>query len=178
MNAIGPTQFSPPHLFPRRLLALTLLVVMSVPAAMAQPPAHRAGPTARVPSAEQLATIPSLSSAQQVELHKLLVERRDAMESAREKSRAAYQVQRKRDRAERERIDQDYSTRMRQALGEEGFASFAKWQSEQRAERAERWQKHGGHGAMQRGKWQRGPNATDGAPAAPETSPAEPDGNL
>lgn len=177
MIAISSTRLPFFHLFPRRLLALALLVALSAPAAIAQPPAHAAGHAARVPSAEQLATIPSLSSAQQVELHKVLVERRDAMESAREKSRAAWQAQREHNRAERARIDQDYSARMRQALGDEGFASFAQWQSEQRAERAERWQKRGGHGAMQRGKWQRTPDAGD-APAAPKTSATAPDGNL
>ncbi len=177
MNAISPTRLSFSRLFPRRVLALALLVALSAPAAMAQSPAHEAGPAARVPSAEQLATIPSLSSTQQVELHKLLVERRAAMESAREKSREAWQAQRERTRAERERIDQDYSTRMRQALGDEGFASFAQWQSKQRAEHAERWQKRGGHGAMQRGKWQRSPDAGN-APAAPKTSAGTPDGDL
>lgn len=73
-----------------------------------------------VPSAEQLATIPDLTPAQQQELRRIAIEQRDAHEALRLK-----------DRSERERIDERADERVRKLLGEEGFRKFAEWKQSQ-----------------------------------------------
>ena len=79
-------------------------------------------------SPELLATIPGLTAAQQADLRKLLVERRDAHEAVGAKSRAERDALRKKDRAEHERIDSESAERERKLLGDDGYRRFAEWQ--------------------------------------------------
>lgn len=69
-----------------------------------------------IPSAEMLATIPGLSTAQQQEMRRIAIEQRDAHEALRIK-----------ERAEHERIDERSDERIRKLLGEEGFRKYAEW---------------------------------------------------
>ena len=74
-----------------------------------------------LPSAEALATVPNLTTAQQIEVRKILVERRDAHEAAAAKSRAERDALAKKDRAEHERIDDQSTDRLRKLLGDDGY---------------------------------------------------------
>ncbi len=80
------------------------------------------------PSPEALATIPNLSAAQQTELRKILVERRDAHESVETKARVERDALAKKDRSEHERIDEQSAERLRKLLGDDGYRQFAEWQ--------------------------------------------------
>lgn len=114
----------PPRFVKRTALVLLLAASCATiaHARFAPPP----GPP--TPSAEMLATIPSLTTAQQIELRKILIERRDAHDAASTRSHDAFEVQRKKDRAEHERIDDQSSERVRKLLGDDGFRRYAQWQ--------------------------------------------------
>jgi hypothetical protein len=105
------------------LSALLTTLLAGSAGAQPQPP----GPPPSVPPTEALATIPELSPAQQVELRNILLERRNALEAARDKARAALEAQRRRDRDEIERIEEQSSARLRKALGDDGFRRYAEW---------------------------------------------------
>jgi len=85
----------------------------------APPPPHGTpppggGPVGGVPSPEMLALIPDLTVAQQVEVRKILIARRDAHDALRDK-----------ERTEHERIDDQSAERLRKLLGEDGYRTFA-----------------------------------------------------
>jgi len=107
------------------LASLLTAMLAATASAQGRPP----GPPPEVPPAEALATIPGLSAGQQVELRKILLERRDALESARDKARAALETQRQRDRGEIERIEEQSSERVRKLLGEESYRRYAEWRA-------------------------------------------------
>lgn len=151
---------------PRRTLAFALAAACLAASSFADaaPPMPPGPPGPPLPSAEELATIPTLSTQQQVELRKILLERRDALDAAREKSRDAMDAQRKRDRADFERIEEQSSERLRKLLGDEGFRRYAEWQLAQRGPH-EFGDAHRGEGP--RGPHREGPGEGPGArPAA------------
>jgi hypothetical protein len=123
MSAINPNRTLPK----RGVLALLLASVCSVDAQAGPPPPGPHGPPP-APSAEELATVPSLSAEQQIQLHKILAERRDAHEAIEKHSRDVLDAQRDKDRAEHERIDEQSSDHVRKLLGEDGFRRYAEWQ--------------------------------------------------
>ena len=112
----------------KKMLA-ALLLSGSAATAVAQemPPAGRPHGPGMV-SPELLATIPDLTTVQQADLRKLLLERRDAHEAVEAKSRAERDALRKKDRAEHERIDSESAERVRKMLGDDGYRRFAEWQ--------------------------------------------------
>jgi|GEM_PF-1017998 len=121
--------FQPNRSRPLRAVLAAALFGGLVANAVAEPPGGHGPPgPPPVPSAEALATIPALSPAQQIELRKILLERRDAHEALHDKSRAAMEAQMSKDRAEHERIDEQGSERLRKLLGEDGFRSYAQWE--------------------------------------------------
>ncbi len=80
-----------------------------------------------VPPAEVLATVPGLTSAQQAELRKILVQRRDAQEAAQARLRAEFDALRVKERNERERIDEQSGEQLRKLLGDDGYRKYAEW---------------------------------------------------
>lgn len=110
-----------------KLMAALILCSASL-AAYAQAPMGGPPPPRGLPSAEALATVPNLTAAQQIEVRKILVERRDAHEAAAAKSRAERDALGRKDRAEHERIDDQSTDRLRKLLGDDGFRQFAEWQ--------------------------------------------------
>lgn len=79
-------------------------------------------------SPEMLATIPDLTAAQQADLRKLLLERRDAHEAVEARSRAEREALTKKYRAEHERIENESAEHLRKLLGDEGFRRFSEWE--------------------------------------------------
>lgn len=115
----------------KHVLATLILSAIGIAAAaqsMPGPPGPHGPPMSGPLSPEALATIPDLTAAQQAELRKLLVERRDAHEAAAAKSRVERDALAKKDRAEHERIDDDSATRIRKLLGDDGYRRFAEWE--------------------------------------------------
>jgi hypothetical protein len=93
-----------------------------------QPPPMPPGPPGDgVPPAEVLATAPGLTAAQQAEVRRILIQRRDADEAARDRTRAQMEALRKQDRTEHERIDTQASDQLRKLLGDDGYRRFAEW---------------------------------------------------
>jgi hypothetical protein len=109
----------------RRCSALTLVLFCLCAVETQAAPPHGPPP---IPSMEELATLPALSAEQQAQLHRILVERRDAHEVLAKRSRDLLDAQRDKDRNEHERIDEQGSERVRKLLGEEGFRRYAEWQ--------------------------------------------------
>jgi len=107
----------------------------------AQAGAHPGGPP--VPPPEALATVAGLSAAQQAEVRKIMIERRDALENVEEKARADMEALHKRVRSEHERIEEANAEKLRKALGDEQYLRFAQWLQE----------RHGPPGPMGRGGW-------------------------
>ncbi|MEO7430937.1 MAG: hypothetical protein ABIR62_02710 [Dokdonella sp.] len=146
MSSIQPNRTLPT----RQLLALLLsLACAAVANAAPGPGGPRGGPPGPppAPSAEELATIPSLTSEQQVQLHTLLLERRDAHAAVAKRTRDLMDAQRDKDRTEHERIDEQNSGRVRKLLGDEGFRQYAQWQLDHRGRGA-----HGGRGGPHGGR--------------------------
>jgi hypothetical protein len=111
-----------------RTLLFTLMLAAG--AAEAQPqPDGRAGPppAARTPSPEALASVPGLDAAQQIEVRRILIQRRDAHDALHAKEIADRETQLARFRTEHERVDDDSSQRLRKLLGEDGYRTFAEW---------------------------------------------------
>ncbi|HEY0179403.1 MAG TPA: hypothetical protein VGC30_07205 [Dokdonella sp.] len=127
---MSPTLFLSRSHRGRTMLFFALAALAGAASAQALPGPGPFGPP--LPSAEELATIPSLSATQQSELRKILAERADALDAAREKSRAALEAQRRRDRAEFERIETQSSDRIRALLGDDGFRRYAEWMQARR----------------------------------------------
>jgi len=113
-----------------RILLITALLAAG--AAQAQP-APRNGlppPAGGLMSPEALATVPDLSPAQQIEVRKILIQRRDAHDAVRAKERSERDAQMARVRAEDERIDDASSAQLRKLLGDDGYRALAQWLSQ------------------------------------------------
>lgn len=111
---------------PRLFIALlAALCAAATAGAQSLPPPPGGAPHA--PSSEELATVPNLSAAEQVELRKILIQRRNAHEAAHEKARAEFDALHAKERSEHERIDEQASEQARKLLGEEGYRNFAQW---------------------------------------------------
>jgi len=80
-----------------------------------------------VPAAEELATVPGASAAQQAEIRKILLQRRDAQENLRESMRAQFDALHTKERSEHERIDDQASAQLRKLLGDDGYRAYAEW---------------------------------------------------
>jgi len=163
------------HRQPPRVLAFSLAAACLAAStfAAAMPPGPPGPPGPPLPSAEELATIPTLSTQQQIELRKILLERRDALDATRDKTREAMEAQRKRERADVERIDEQSSERLRKLLGDDGFRRYAEWQLGQRGP-------HGFDGPRrdddQRGPGRGGPGGPGGRQGGRPGSPQAPAG--
>jgi hypothetical protein len=112
-----------------------LLTTMLATSAGAQPPPRNDPPAPppphlAVPPAEALAAISELTPAQQVELRKILIERRDALDNVRAKTRVEREALDRRERSEHDRVDEQTTQRLRAALGDEGYARYARWSAE------------------------------------------------
>jgi len=113
----------------RTLLLIVLLaagVVEAQPAPHGPPGPPRPGPPG-APSPEALASVPELDASKQVEVRKLLLQRRDAHDALRAKEDAERDATMARYRAEHERIDDDSSARLRKLLGDDGYRALAAW---------------------------------------------------
>jgi hypothetical protein len=108
------------------LAILLFAIVCATGAASAQVPPP-GPPGGGVPPAEALATIPNLTAAQQTEVRRILVQRRDAEEAAQAKARSEFDALRVKQRTEHERIEDQTSEQLRKALGDDGFRAYAEW---------------------------------------------------
>ena len=111
---------------------LLLAVLLAAGVAEAQPAPH--GPPAPpppgppgAPSPEALAGIPDLDASKQVEVRKLLIQRRDAHDALRAKEDAERDAAKARYRTEHERIDDESSSRLRTLLGDDAYRTLAAW---------------------------------------------------
>ena len=110
----------------RRLLVTTLMAAGT--AAAAPGPHGPPGPPPPItPSPEALASVPGLEASKQVEVRKILIERREAHDALRAKEDAERETARARYRAEHEHIDDESSARLRKLLGEDGYRALAAW---------------------------------------------------
>ena len=110
---------------------LLLAVLLAAGVAEAQPAPHGPpgpppGPPG-APSPEALANVPDLDASKQIEVRKLLIQRRDAHDALRAKEDAERDATKARYRAEHERIDDDSSARLRKLLGDDGYRALAVW---------------------------------------------------
>lgn len=117
-----------------RTLLMTVLLVAGVVQAQPAPPNAPGGPPPPPPggpiSPEALATVPDLTAAQQVEVRRILIQRRDAHDAVRAKERSERDTQMARVRAEHERIDDASSEQLRKLLGDDGYRTLAQWQTQ------------------------------------------------
>jgi hypothetical protein len=137
----------------RKILVLTMLVSTSAFAQMMPP-----GPPGP-PPAEALATIPGLTTAQQVELRRILIQRRDAQDAAHAKARSEMEALHIKERSEAERIDEQYTDQLRKALGDDGYKNYALWD------------------LAHRGPPDRGPRMERDRPGRPDGGPMPHDGH-
>ena len=105
-------------------LLIAILLAAGNAAAVAQVPPPPAPP---VPPPEELATIPGVSAAQQVEIHKILIQRRNAQEDIHTKMREQFDALHAKERSEHERVDEQASEQLRKLLGEDGYRAYAQW---------------------------------------------------
>lgn len=108
------------------LAVLLFALVCTSSAVMAQMPPP-GPPGGGVPPAEAIATIPNLSAAQQAEVRKILIQRRDAQEAAQAKARSEFDALRLKQRSEHERIEDQASEQLRKVLGDDGYRAYAEW---------------------------------------------------
>ena len=111
---------------------LLFAVLLAAGVAEAQPAPHGPpgappGPPRGAPSPEALASVPDLDAAKQVEVRKLLIQRRDAHDALRVKEDAERDATKARYRAEHERIDDESSARLRKLLGDDGYRALSAW---------------------------------------------------
>jgi hypothetical protein len=122
----------------RRILpALVAAALAVLGTAWAAGPGEPRGPMPRgpggpppgrgVPSAERLATVDGLGAAQQTEVRRILRERRDAEDALRSRLRGEREAIDQRERTERERIEDQTTQKLRNALGEDGYRAYAQW---------------------------------------------------
>ena len=118
-----------------RTVLITLMLAAA--AAQAQPAPHGAPGTppraqAGAPSPEALATVPGINATQQVEVRRVLLQRRDAHDALRAKENGEREALATRYRSEHERIDDDTSAHLRKLLGDDGYRNLAAWMAPQR----------------------------------------------
>jgi hypothetical protein len=149
-------------------LSVALLAALFAAGASAQPMPPPPGAPG-VPPAEELATVPDLTAAQQIELRKILIQRRDAQEAAGAKLRAEFDALRAKERSEHERIDEQSSEQLRKLLGDDGYRKFAAWDL---AHRGPPGPGVGPHPPMPPHDGRRGgPDKADSAPPPPGAGP-------
>jgi hypothetical protein len=150
----------------KNMMIGTLLLCMAASAAAQFGPPGFAG--APVPSALDVAAIPGLSADQQAGVRKILLQRRDALETLITRQRADFDALRQKERNERERIDDTAAVSLRKLLGDDGMRKFAEWHGAQ----------HGGHGRGPgmphdpRDRQELAPHEGGGAPAPGGSGPA------
>jgi hypothetical protein len=150
------------------ILATALFTALAAADVAAQPMGPPGPPPGeRAPSAELLATS-DLTPAQQTDVRRILMQKRDALDAAESKLRAQAEALHKQMRDERERIEAQTSDQLRKALGEDAYKRYAEWSL-----RHER-------GPMDRvgGPGMRGPHGPHGdknGPATPPPGAGEPD---
>ena len=83
-------------------------------------------PGGGVPSAEMLATT-DLTTAQQADVRRILMQKRDALDAAESKLRTQAEALHKQMRDEHERIDAQTSDQLRKALGDDAYKRYAEW---------------------------------------------------
>ncbi|HEX5122875.1 MAG TPA: hypothetical protein VFV97_06480 [Rhodanobacteraceae bacterium] len=113
-----------------RPLLITLLLAAGAAEAQQMPPGPPGPPPhpqGGAPSPEALASIPDLDAAKQIEVRKILIQRRDAHDALRAKEDAEREAARTRYRAEHERIDDESSARLRKLLGDDGYRTLSAW---------------------------------------------------
>lgn len=157
---------------PARLSVIACAAALFAGSAAAQSFPPGPPPAPPVPSAEALATIPKLSSAQQIELRRILVEERDALDALRSKTREVIEAQRQKERAEHERIDAQSTDRLRKLLGEDGFRQYAEWLLGQRGPRGGGMMPGRNHGGAMPGGPGRRPGGGPGAGKQPPSGDA------
>ncbi len=112
----------------RLILATALFAALAAIDVGAQPmmgpPGHPPGE--RVPSAEMLATS-DLTPAQQADVRRILMQKRDALDAAESKLRTQMESLHKQMRDDHERIDSQTSDQLRKALGEDTYKRYAEW---------------------------------------------------
>jgi hypothetical protein len=141
----------------KRLLAVCLMLAAGAGASAQDGPP--------LPSPLMLAAIPDLTAAQQLELRKIFVQRRDAEEALLTKQQADFAALRAKNRSEHERIDDNTDAALRKLLGDDGYRKFAQWQL---ANRPDGPRGRGGPGVGPGGPGGGGPRPPHGAgPAGP-----------
>ena len=141
----------------RLILAAALFTALAAADLGAQPMGHPGPPPGeRVPSAEMLATS-DLTPAQQADVRRILMQKRDALDAAESKLHAQAEALHKQMRDEHERIDAQTSDQLRKALGEDGYKHYAEWSLRHE------------HGPMDghHGPGMHGPHGGDNGPATP-----------
>jgi Spy/CpxP family protein refolding chaperone len=83
-------------------------------------------PGGGAPSAEMLATT-DLTTAQQADVRRILMQKRDALDAAEGKLRAQAEALHKQMRDEHERIDAQTSDQLRKELGDDAYKRYAEW---------------------------------------------------
>jgi hypothetical protein len=126
----------------------------------AQPMMPGPPPSRGVPSAEMLATT-DLTTAQQADVRRILMQKRDALDAMESKLRAQAEALHKQMRDEHERIDAQTSDQLRKALGDDAYKRYAEWSL--RHEHGPMGGPDGLHGPG----GMRGPHGDKGAPGAP-----------
>ncbi len=107
-----------------KIILMAALPVILFAASVSARPMPPPGPLG-VPSTEELATVPNLTVAQQIELRKVLIQRRDAQETANATARVDFDALRVKERTARERIDEQASEQLRKLLGDNGYFHYA-----------------------------------------------------
>jgi hypothetical protein len=152
----------------RNILLSILFAFIYFGSAQAQPAPPGSPPPPGPPPPEVLATVPDLTPAQQTEVRKILVERRDAQEAAQAKARVEFDALRVKERGERERIDEQSADRLRKLLGDDGYRKFAEWELSHRGPQGPGAGPGGGPHPPMRGDH---PGKGDAPPPAPGGGP-------
>ena len=147
-------------------LLIAIVLAAGSAAALGQVPPP---PGAPVPQSEELATVPGVSAVHQAEIHKILIQRRNAQEDIHTKMRDQFDALHAKERSEHERVDEQASEQLRKLLGEDGYRAYAQWSL------AHRGAAHGGlpheHGQHPGRGMPDGPPA--GAPGPGRAAPAD-----
>lgn len=111
----------------RLILAAALFAAFAAVDAGAQPMGPPGPPPGvHVPSAEMLATS-DLTTAQQAEVRRILLQQRDALDTAASKMHAQMEALHKQMRDEHERIEAQTSDQLRKSLGDDAYKKYAEW---------------------------------------------------
>jgi hypothetical protein len=160
----------------------TILLITTLAAGIAQASAHPGDsgppgpppPHGGAPSPEALATVPGLDAAQQTEVRKLLLQRRDAHEALRTKEDAERDAMKTRYRTEHERIDDESAAKLRKLLGDDGYRNLAGWLMSRGPDGGPRGMRPPGPDG--RGPDDRGPDGRGPGAPGPGNRPPGPDG--